>query len=787
MEKTEKSNLIYLSKLNNEIKEINETKNVINTEKFEIPKEKIRYYIFDNIKGILIFMVVFSHFLFEYSTSHQNTISRKIVVFIYSFHMPCFIFISGFLTSSNSIKIINLTRLLILYYLFNFSFSLIVYFLYDYKINFLVPQISYWYILSLFSWRIIINFLIKFDYIILISIIISLLEGYWECFSNILAIDNTIAFLPFFLAGNYIRNKGLIDSYLKLKKGFVKFCFILFGFFTFSYIIIIYIDKQRITNDTLLMNKYNENNKLEDRIWFLANSSIMIFFFLLLIPNTKIHIMNKFGKNSLYIYLFHRIITLVVSRNIFNKKNFASHIIELSFIFTIIVLFVFGSDFVLHFCNASLEFIHKNLFYYNFKGKIIRYIFCFSFILMLLINPIKIYSLKKNEIIAINKENHWKINNDLNIIFNNSIRISYVGDLIMLKDQVISSKNNITGKYNFDYMFKYTSNHFHESDLSIGVYEGPSAGNKTSYSTSNYDDNIPIFLNYPDEFAEAVKKAGINLVTTANNHLFDKKLEGALRTLDVLDKYSLIHLGTYRNIEEKRKVKIVKVKGINIAFLAYTSQVNHIGIQELYKKYNFLTNIIPYKTNKYYNNIYNDIKNDFIRAKKESPDIIIVLAHMGEQFLHHTVEFQEKWNKIFSDLGADIILGDHSHTVQPLEYIGNTLIINSPGNFANSYIKMDGDSTALIDIYINKHSKKVIGASAIPMYTKKLEQNLFCAIPIYDLINNKLIEINETERMRVEKIQLMSTKVLIGKEIGIKDIKKNYFFINNSYYDLDKI
>ena len=223
---------------------------------------------------------------------------------------------------------------------------------------------------------------------------------------------------------------------------------------------------------------------------------------------------------------------------------------------------------------------------------------------MLLINPIKIYSHKKNEIIDINKENHWKINNDLNIIFNNSIRISYVGDLIMLKDQVTSSKNNITGKYDFDYMFKYTSNHFHESDLSIGVYEGPSAGNKTSYSTSNYDDNIPIFLNYPDEFAEAVKKAGIDLVTTANNHLFDKKLEGALRTLDVLDKYSLIHLGTYRNNEEKRKVKIVKVKGINIAFLAYTSQVNHIRIQALYKKYNFLTNIIPYKTNKYYNNIH---------------------------------------------------------------------------------------------------------------------------------------------------------------------------------------
>ena len=784
MEKTEESNLIYLSELDNKIK-VN--KNVANAKEFEIREEKKRYYIFDNIKGILIFIVVYSHFLFEYSTSHKNTISRKIVVFIYSFHMPCFIFISGFLTSENSIKIINLTRLLILYYIFNFSFSLIVYYLYDFKINFLFPQISYWYILSLFNWRIIIKFLIKFDYIIAISVIISLLEGYWECFSNILGIGNTIAFLPFFIAGCKIRNKGLIEHFLKWKKGFIKFYFFLFGFLSFSYLIIIYIDKHQITNNTLLMNKYNENNRLGDRIWFLVNSSIMIIFILLLIPNAKIPILNKWGKNSLYIYLFHRIITLIASRNIFAQKNFSSYIIELSFIFTLIILFVFGSDFIFLSCNAFLAFIHKNILDYNLKGKIIRYIFCFSFIFMLLINPIKIHSNSIIQIIDINKENNRKINNDKNNIFDNSIRISYVGDLILLKDQVISSKNKLTGKYDFDYMFKYTSNHFHESDLSIGVYEGPSAGDKTNYSTSNYDDNIPIFLNYPDEFAEAVKKAGINLVTTANNHLLDKKLEGALRTLDILDKYSLIHLGTYRNNEEKRKIKIVKVKGISIAFLAYTSHVNNIKAQKLYEKYNFLTNIIPYKTNKYYNKIYEGIKNDFIRAKKASPDIIIVLAHMGEQFLHHTVEFQEKWNKIFSDLGADIILGDHSHTIQPLEYIGNTLIINSPGNFANSYIKMDGDSTAIIDIYINKKSKKVIGASAIPMYTKELNANLFSAIPIYDLINNKLIELNETERIRVEEIQLMSTKVLVGKEIGIKDIKKNYFFINNSYYDFDQI
>ena len=159
---------------------------------------------------------------------------------------------------------------------------------------------------------------------------------------------------------------------------------------------------------------------------------------------------------------------------------------------------------------------------------------------------------------------------------------------------------------------------------------------------------------------------------------------------------------------------------------------------------------------------------------------------MGDQFQHQTNEFQDKWNNIFSNLGADIILGDHSHTVQPLQYIENTLVVNSPGNFANSFIKFDGDSTALIDIYIHKKLKKVVGASAIPMYTKELSPKYFSAIPIYDLIKNESIILNEKEKKRIEEIQLMSTKVLVGKQFGINDVKKVYFFINNSYHEFNE-
>ena len=571
------------------------------------------------------------------------------------------------------------------------------------------------------------------------------------------------------------------------KKGIIKFFVFLFSFVSFSIIVIIFIKHNKITNSALLMIGYDQNNGIKERIAIIIISSMMILLFLLLLPNLNIPILNKYGKNSLYIFLFHRIFTIIAQDNLLFKINYSVCVILFSFLFTFFILILFGSDFINTYCNGILNIIHKSIVEYKLKGKIICLIFYFSFIFLLLIKPISSFYLQiRLKDVGVGGKYHLNFNKYIKDSLKNSIRISYVGDLILLKDQVIVARNNSTGIYQFDEMFQYTSKHFHESDLSIGVYEGPSAGNKTSFSTSNYDDGNPIFLNYPDEFAESVKKAGIDLVTTANNHLLDKNIEGAMRTLDILDKYNIKHIGSYRNQEEKNKIKILNIKGVQIAFLAYTSSVNHNQMEKIYEKYKYLTGIIPYRNNKYYNDIYEDIKNDFIQLKKFSPDITIVLAHMGEQFLHHTIEFQDKWNKIFSDLGADIILGDHSHTVQPLQYIGKSLIINSPGNFANSYIKEDGDSTALIDIFIHKKLKKVICASAIPMYTKELRPKYFTAIPIYDLINNKSILLSQKERERVAEIQLMSTKVLLGRAFGINEVKNNYFFVNNSFYDIDK-
>ena len=785
MDKNENANLIHIYEVNYSF---NKKNNKTNFNESIKGNASFRYDIFDNLKGILIFTVVFAHFLFDYSSTNINSLSRKIVIFIYTFHMQTFVFISGFLTSENSEKISNASKLIILYYSFNFSFSMIQYFYSNIPINFLYPQNSYWYLLSLFIWRISIKIFKKIPFILPISIIITLLEGYWQCFTNVLSIVKILAFFPYFIAGYKIAKMKTLDKFLIWRKGFFKYFLFIIFFIILFYLIMIFIQQNNLSNSAILMDYYSQNNTITKRIFIIIISSIMIVLSFLFIPNIKLPFLSKWGRNSLYIYLFHRIFTIITQKNLFSYTKYSDYIIELSILFTFIILILFGSDFVKNNCNLILNSIHKNLLENNKKGKIISFTLCFSFIFLLLINPLNIYLNQNNKHnennLVLSNSNIYKENIKDSIY--NSIRISYVGDLILLKDQVIVAKNKTTGKYDFDEMFKYTSKHFHESDLSIGIYEGPSAGKNTGFSTSNYDDNIPLALNFPDEFAEAVKKAGINLVTTANNHLLDKHLDGALRTIDILDKYNIINVGSYRNKKEKEKIKIIDVKGIKIAVLAYTALMNYCKMDILYEKFQNLTKIVPYRNNKYYDQIYKEIENDFIKAKNASPDIIMVLVHMGEQFLHRTIEFQDKWNKIFSELGADIILGDHSHTVQPLQYIGNTFVANSPGNFANSYIKMDGDSTAIIDIYINKQTKKVIASSAIPMYTKEIKPRYFVAIPIYDLITNKLVDLNETEKERIKQIQLMSTKVMVGKEIGIQDIQKSYFFINNSYFEFSE-
>ena len=94
-----------------------------------------------------------------------------------------------------------------------------------------------------------------------------------------------------------------------------------------------------------------------------------------------------------------------------------------------------------------------------------------------------------------------------------SFSIGFVGDLILLEDQVNSFFEN--GGYNFDDMFLYTKKYFNSVDYMIGVLEGPS-DDSVDYSFGNFDDGKELRLNYPSSFLKSIKESGIDLVTLSN-------------------------------------------------------------------------------------------------------------------------------------------------------------------------------------------------------------------------------------------------------------------------------
>ncbi|WP_458946610.1 acyltransferase family protein [Oceanobacillus sp. CAU 1775] len=170
---------------------------------------------FDNARVILIFFVVFGHMIQPY-TSDANGIN-SLYTWIYIFHMPAFIFISGFFAKGLGTKeyIWNLfKKILVPYFIFQMIYTA-YYFLIG-KSGWLSglfhPQWSLWFLMSLFFWHILLYFYkkLKPGYAVSLAVLIGILVGYITPIGHMFSLSRTLVFFPFFLLGYLVTEKQLM-------------------------------------------------------------------------------------------------------------------------------------------------------------------------------------------------------------------------------------------------------------------------------------------------------------------------------------------------------------------------------------------------------------------------------------------------------------------------------------------------------------------------------------------------------------------------------------------------
>lgn len=289
-------------------------------------------------------------------------------------------------------------------------------------------------------------------------------------------------------------------------------------------------------------------------------------------------------------------------------------------------------------------------------------------------------------------------------IKNGQVVISFLGDLTCDRPMLRAAKQK-DGRFDFDQSLAGLKPLLEDSDYVVGNLETVCAGEKLGYNPG------AITYNTPDDFIPALKRSGVNILTTANNHCLDCGADGLIRTLKLLDENGIAHTGTYASPDEKERILYLQKNGITIAIVSFTAVMNRkpngraytasewnrvdnlkklpqesgsivkqiarriipvTFVKELKAKYDRLKGIPLVKVRVDNEKIEDcDLQNiekaiSLLHEAGTKADIVIACIHSGGQF---NIEPGQYTKALFEKLTdhADIIIGHHPHVIQKME------------------------------------------------------------------------------------------------------------------------
>lgn len=225
-------------------------------------------------------------------------------------------------------------------------------------------------------------------------------------------------------------------------------------------------------------------------------------------------------------------------------------------------------------------------------------------------------------------------------------RFLFIGD-IMVHDQQLDAARKKDGTYDFSPSFRRVKPLF-EGAFLVGNLETVFAGTGKKLRYAGFP-----FFNTPDVFTENLSgDLGVDLLTLANNHIFDRGASGARRTAQVLTSADIPHIGLGLDDIPSNDAILLINNGIRAAFINHT-----YGSNERPKSSDVHLNIIS----------DTDIAASMARARSLSPDVIIALLHWGNEYHYQPNVHQKKAADAAFREGATLIVGTHPHVLQPVD------------------------------------------------------------------------------------------------------------------------
>ena len=311
-----------------------------------------------------------------------------------------------------------------------------------------------------------------------------------------------------------------------------------------------------------------------------------------------------------------------------------------------------------------------------------------------------------------------------------TIDMAITGDIMCHNTVYNDAFDSTLNTYDFSHMFQDIKPYIQNANIAIGNLETTFAGSSRNYS------GYPTF-NTPEQLAYNLKDVGFDVVSTANNHCYDKGYSGLESTINYLDDAGIAHTGTFKSEEAQKTVLVQDVNGIKIAFLSFT----------------YGTNGIPVPSDKTYSvNLNNTetILSQLSLAKEVNPDLICVSIHWGTEYQTTPNSEQINLADLLFQNGADLVIGNHPHVLQKMEKKeinlddGTTkegFIVYSLGNFISGQTKTYTKDSAILNLSITKTADGKIHfnqATYKPIYTyinKSLSSKKFKLIDLNDVIS----------------------------------------------------